>query len=60
MKKEMNFAMITKMMGAMRNRLNNGESIFFVSDCVSSRVKLHKYYYFNDIYVELTRRHNKT
>jgi len=44
----------------MRNRLNNGESIFFVSDCVSSRVKLHKYYYFNDIYVELTRRHNKT
>jgi len=28
MKKEMNFAMITKIMGAMRNRLNNGESIF--------------------------------
>jgi hypothetical protein len=30
MKKEMNFAMITKMIGAMRNLLNNGESIFFL------------------------------
>jgi hypothetical protein len=28
MKKEMNFEMIKKMIGAMRNRLNNGESIF--------------------------------
>ena len=28
MKKEMNFAIIKKMIGEIRNRLNNGESIF--------------------------------
>jgi len=40
MKKEMNFEMIMNMMGAMRNRLNSGESIFYI---VLRGVTINKY-----------------
>lgn len=46
MKKEMNFAMIMKMMGASMNRRSNGESI----SKYCNRIKLHKYNYFFYIY----------
>jgi hypothetical protein len=57
MKKEINLAMIINRMGAMRNRLNKGESIFFY---LSRRVKIHKYIiYFIFVYYHfITKSHS--